>query len=375
MESTSIKRIKFSYIPLSSGIVSVGAIVELANGIFEWDACPIGTTFTKIDPICLGIESANEIENKCNKYLVGANALYQIEIDEILESIFGDIEYGFSGVDYCISISCAIARCASIQMKFPLWKYINNLSEEKYSIPKILSNVIGGGGHHKNENKITETMVLGSNSVADDINSVLKIRQIFQSFFEKNSTNTYIGLEGCLVPDSFNEFELISEFCKILNNTNLKIGLDLAGIYDEYQLKKLLNQFPLIGYIEDPYYNNFVSENMMYHANNLLIAGDDLLHGNLELLEYYLKNNIINSAVFKLNHLGTISNIIKATKIARKHQGKIICSQRSNETSRDTMSHIAVGIGADYLKFGSPVRERIANYNNLLFIEKYVDNQ
>ena len=102
------------------------------------------------------------------------------------------------------------------------------------------------------------------------------------------------------------------------------------------------------------------------------MAGDDLLRGNLQLIDYYLKNNYINSAVFKLNHLGTISNIVKATNVVRSYNGKIICSQRSNETGKDTMSHISVGIGADYLKFGSPVRERVTNYSNLLFIEKNI---
>ena len=36
----------------------------------------------------------------------------------------------------------------------------------------------------------------------------------------------------------------------------------------------------------------------------------------------------------------------------------------------DFIADFAVGVGADYVKFGSPARERVAKYNRLSEIEK-----
>lgn len=256
MKNFSIKKVKFSYIPLSNGKLSVGASVELSNGILEWDACPIGTTSTKLDPICLGIDFLEDMECRCNNKLSGKNVLLQTELDNIIEELFKSQEYGFNGVDYSISLSCAIARAASIYKHTPLFKYVSLLSKTKCGIPKILSNVIGGGGHHENDNKVTEIMVLGSNNAEIDIKKVLQIRDSIKTIFMQKNINSYTGLEGCLVPDIMNEYQLIEKLSALLSDTNLKIGLDLAGIYDENLLRELLNTFPIIGYIEDPYSDN-----------------------------------------------------------------------------------------------------------------------
>ena len=45
-------------------------------------------------------------------------------------------------------------------------------------------------------------------------------------------------------------------------------------------------------------------------------------------------------------------------------------SHRSGETNDDFIADFAVGVGADYTKFGPPNRgERIAKYNRLLQID------
>ena len=73
----------------------------------------------------------------------------------------------------------------------------------------------------------------------------------------------------------------------------------------------------------------------------------------------------------KPNQTGTIGETIEVIKICRKAGWKIIVSHRSGETTDDFIADFAVGIGADYTKFGAPARgERVVKYNRLLEIEE-----
>ena len=73
----------------------------------------------------------------------------------------------------------------------------------------------------------------------------------------------------------------------------------------------------------------------------------------------------------KLNQIGTVSETIEAANLAKSFGWKTIVSHRSGETMDNFIADLAVGIGADYLKAGSPAKEeRMAKYQRLLEIEK-----
>jgi len=73
----------------------------------------------------------------------------------------------------------------------------------------------------------------------------------------------------------------------------------------------------------------------------------------------------------KPNQVGTISETIEVLKIARQAGWKVVVSHRSGETNDDFIADFAVGVGADYVKFGAPARgERVVKYNRLLAIEE-----
>ena len=71
------------------------------------------------------------------------------------------------------------------------------------------------------------------------------------------------------------------------------------------------------------------------------------------------------------NQIGTVAETIEVIKIARKADWKVVVSHRSGETNDDFIADFAVGVMADYVKFGAPARgERVAKYNRLLEIEQ-----
>ena len=64
-----------------------------------------------------------------------------------------------------------------------------------------------------------------------------------------------------------------------------------------------------------------------------------------------------------------MTETLKVIKLAKKANFKIIVSHRSGETNDDFISDLAVGTGADFVKFGAPARgERVSKYNRLKYI-------
>ena len=101
-----------------------------------------------------------------------------------------------------------------------------------------------------------------------------------------------------------------------------------------------------------------------------LIVGDDLLTTNLARVKEAVDKKACNAILVKPNQIGTISETIEVVKFCRSQNWKIIVSHRSGETNDTFIADFAVGVGADYTKFGAPARgERVAKYNRLLSIE------
>ena len=56
------------------------------------------------------------------------------------------------------------------------------------------------------------------------------------------------------------------------------------------------------------------------------------------------------------------------------HLLKLIVADRESETNDNFSADFAVAIGAHYVKFGAPNRERASHYNRLLSIEKEIED-
>jgi len=107
-----------------------------------------------------------------------------------------------------------------------------------------------------------------------------------------------------------------------------------------------------------------------------MIVGDDLLVTNKARLQKAIELHACNAVLVKPNQIGTISETVQVVKLAKKNNFSVIASHRSGDTDEDFIADFAVGIGADYAKFGAPNRmERVTKYNRLAFIEDYLTAQ
>jgi enolase len=106
-------------------------------------------------------------------------------------------------------------------------------------------------------------------------------------------------------------------------------------------------------------------------GGQLVIVGDDLLVTNLKRVERAIKEKSCNALLVKPNQIGTITETFGVVKLAKDAGWKIVVSNRSGETNDWFLADFAVGLGADFVKFGAPSRgERVAKYNRLLSIHR-----
>lgn len=101
------------------------------------------------------------------------------------------------------------------------------------------------------------------------------------------------------------------------------------------------------------------------------VVGDDIFVTNTKYISRGIELHAANSALIKLNQIGTVSETIEACRMCRDAGWRYFISHRSGETTDTFLADFAVAMDGGHLKSGSASRgERIAKYNRLLEIEK-----
>ena len=99
------------------------------------------------------------------------------------------------------------------------------------------------------------------------------------------------------------------------------------------------------------------------------LVGDDIFCTNPAIITAAIARGIGNSALIKLNQIGTVTETLEAMAICREAGYRQFVSHRSGETEDHFIADLAVGTGCGRLKTGAPARgERVAKYNRLMEI-------
>jgi enolase len=99
------------------------------------------------------------------------------------------------------------------------------------------------------------------------------------------------------------------------------------------------------------------------------LVGDDNFCTNPAIITAAIERGIANSALIKLNQIGTVTETLQAMAVCREAGYRQFVSHRSGETEDSFIADLAVGSGCGHLKSGAPARgERVAKYNRLIEI-------
>ena len=106
-------------------------------------------------------------------------------------------------------------------------------------------------------------------------------------------------------------------------------------------------------------------------GDKVQLVGDDLFVTNVKRLQQGIDLGASNSILIKVNQIGTLTETIRAVRLADIHSMTSVMSHRSGETEDSTIAHLAVALNTGLIKTGSASRsDRIAKYNQLIRIEE-----
>jgi len=107
------------------------------------------------------------------------------------------------------------------------------------------------------------------------------------------------------------------------------------------------------------------------YGDRVQIMGDDLFVTNPERIQTGIEKKAANSVLIKLNQIGSVTETIKAIKLAQSAGWTCVVSHRSGETEDAFIADFVVGAGTGQIKTGSMCRsERVGKYNRLMMIER-----
>ncbi|MAF79762.1 hypothetical protein CL629_01650 [bacterium] len=335
--------------------------------------------------------------NILKKEIVGKDLPSVMELDKALIALDGTPSKEKIGGNVMLGISIAFARALAFQEKKQLWEifrgeFFSGIAEEKK--PLIFSNFINGGVHARNNLDIQEYLVVvdPKDSLVDSIHRLSVLYKNLGTFLEQrdNVNNPPIGDESGYSVDFPNNFEPLNVLGEFITEFHLEnevlIGLDAAasGFYKDgkyvFESNTFSNEDLLSLYvdyyrrskflysIEDPFdpEDGESFRKLLGELRDKLVVGDDLTTTHPDSIEKYATMEAVNSVIIKPNQIGTVSEACQAMKIARERKVKTIVSHRSGETEDNFIIHLAKAGGADGVKIGVPVHERIFKFNELI---------
>jgi enolase len=403
----------------SRGNPTIEVKVFLENGIWAKDSVPAGASKGEHEAVELrdedfsrylgrgvlkAVKNVNEIISKA---LVGKEISEQKEIDKLMIELDGTENKSKLGANAILGVSLACARAGSYERKIPLYQYLREVYEIKFStyqLPTPLFNVINGGKHSDSGLDIQEFMIIPKPSIEsfkEKLQIGVEIFNALREVLEKKKMTFAVGDEGGFAPklkttkNTLETLASIAHYVKYQLGNQVFFGLDAAAsvFYKKEKGKyffegkerrademikiylDLIKKYPIILF-EDPLaetdWENWskFTEKVLEIKPDFLVVGDDLYTTNLKEFEKGIQMKASNAILIKPNQVGTLTETIECINLAIKNNYQVIISHRSGETNDDFIADLAVAVNAPFIKAGAPNRgERVAKYNRLAEIE------
>lgn len=413
-----IKQILAREILNSKGNPTVEATVFLDNGMKATASTPSGTSVSSYEAIevrdndsnrydGLGVlKAVDNINSKISRKLEGVNPQLISQVDKILLDLDGTSDKSNLGANAILPVSIACTKAGALISNLPLYAFIRHftgIQNTPFKMPTPAFNILNGGKHAGNNLDFQEFLLIPASSMPyeDTLNMAHSIYDSLRKTLKDKGATTLVGDEGGFGPSLSTNRDgliLLSEAITASSykiNYDVFLGLDVSAnnFYHEkfYSIRDKgtnLTSDELVGvfegliaeynlyYVEDPFseddWEGWQKLNSIT-SSNTIIVGDDLIATNFEKLQNAISKKAIGGVIIKPNQIGTVLETLAVVEAARHAGLKIIVSHRSGETNDDFIADFAVGVGADYAKFGAPVRgERVSKYNRLLEISSEI---
>ncbi len=412
--SLTIKNIIGREILDSRGNPTVEVDILLKDGSFGRAAVPSGASTGSYEALELRdgdkkrylgkgvLKAVENVNTKLRKALIN-KTWTQETLDEAMIKLDGTKTKSSLGANAILGVSLAFSHAAAASMKKPLYMYFASIAKtgKKLSLPLPMMNILNGGQHAENSTDFQEFMIMpiGAKSFKEALRMGAEVFHNLKKMLHDQKLTTTTGDEGGYAPSLPSNEAAVEIILEAIKKAGYRPGKDIALAMDvastefykdgKYNLERegkvvtadeLINiykdwckKYPIVsiedGLAEDDWENYQTFTKVL--GKKLQIVGDDLFVTNIERLQKGIDMKVGNSILVKVNQIGTITETIKAIKMAHKAGMTAVISHRSGETEDTTISHLVVGTGCGQIKTGSLCRtDRVAKYNELLRIEE-----
>ena len=366
-----------------------------STGIYEAIELRDYDAFYQGRSVFKAVDNVNKI---LKKSLVGLDVSKQALIDNRMILIDGTDNKSNLGANAMLPVSLAVAKAAAFEKKLELYEY---LSENKFTLPMPMMNILNGGEHADNKIDFQEFMIIpnSAKNFSQALRMGVEVFYALKDYLKKHKLSTNVGDEGGFAPNLESNKEAIEVVLLAIEKAGYKVGEDISIAIDaaasEFYNKETklycfgdnkfsssemvgfwdswVHKYPIIS-IEDALDEDdwmgwgLITEKL---GKKIQLVGDDLFVTNKDRLEMGIKQNIANSILIKLNQIGTLTETLSTISLAKNNHYNIVISHRSGETEDVTIADLAVGCCAGQIKTGSVSRsDRVAKYNQLLRIEE-----
>ena len=388
---------------LSGGARGRAAVPSGAStGTFEALELRDGGTAYMGKGVLTAVKNVNEIIAPA---IIDMDASNQNAIDETMLALDGTPNKEKLGANAILAVSMAVAHAVAAQKQIPLYKYIAEIygNSNPCILPRPMMNIINGGAHADNGLDAQEFMII-PNGAHDEVEAIRMGAEVFhhlKKILKQDGMSTNVGDEGGFAPNLNSCDEALEKIVTAIRaagytpGEQISIGLDVAssefyhdGMY-HFEGKKLtsdemiafyetlINDYPVIS-IEDALAEEdwaawkILTERI---GDRCQLVGDDLFVTNPTRLARGIENGVANAILIKVNQIGSLTETLRAIKMAQDANYGVVISHRSGETEDTTIADLAVATNAGQIKTGSMSRtDRMAKYNQLIRIEEELDN-
>ena len=329
--------------------------------------------------------------------ILGRSFADPAEVDQVLRDTDGTPNKGRLGANAIIGISMATYRAFAASAGVPLWRSLIPAGvTPRQPVPHF--NVVNGGAHAPNSLDFQEFMLapLGAPSIAEAIRAGAQVYATLKKLLHDAGYATGLGDEGGFAPDISTPEDVLRMLVQAITDSGYTAGregvaiamdpassefysggayqvageaLSSGDMIDRYEA--IITEFPVWS-IEDGLAEGdqdgwiAITERL---GDRVQLVGDDNFVTNPAIIADGIRRKIANSALIKVNQIGTVSETLEAMRLCREANYTAMVSHRSGETEDSFIADLAVGSGCGQLKTGAPARgERVAKYNRLLEI-------
>lgn len=398
----------------SRGNPTVEVDVVLSDGARGRAAVPSGASTGEFEALELRdgdkryngkgvLNSIQTINTQIAPVLISQDAALQDKLDERMVELDGTPNKSKLGANAILGVSLAISRAAAKSQKKPLFRYLADwIGTRKIALPMPMMNILNGGAHANwQATDFQEFMVMpiGARRFSETVRWGVEVYQSLKKLLKEAGHSTLVGDEGGFAPAlKFNKeaIEFILKAIEVAGyqpGKEIAIALDPASselfLRDSYQLRRegqvlssealvalwadWCKNFPIVS-LEDPMGEKdwagwkLLTEKM---GSAVQLVGDDLFVTNVKLLEKGISQHVANAILIKLNQIGTLTETLKAMRLAQEEGYRCVVSHRSGETEDSFIADLAIATGCGQIKTGAACRgERTAKYNRLLRLEE-----